>query len=555
MNLENKKNIRTSQIMLFGCLALVLFIFLVYGQVSHFDFVHYDDHVYVTDNLRVRAGLTAENICWSLLSLDAGFWHPLTWLSLMLDHDLYGLNAGGYHVTNILLHIINTLLLFIVLTRMTGALWRSFFVAALFALHPLHVESVAWIAARKDVLSTFFMMLTLWSYYRYSLRPVPWRYFIVVVFFVSGLMSKSMLVTLPFILLLLDWWPLNRYNTGGINPDFGQYPPLRKMWLLFLEKTPLLVLSIGVSVATLIAEERTGALTPMISYSPDVRLANAFVSYVLYIGKTLFPVNLAVFYPHPGLWPAWAIITSFLLLAAITYFSLSRYRRCPYLAVGWLWYLGMLVPVIGLIQVGTHAMADRYTYIPLIGLFIGITWGSADVLRRLAYYKKILAGAGVVVLLLLSVQSFVQASYWRDAIELFRHALDVTKNNYIAHNNLGAAYARRGNSAEAINHYREAIKIMPHYLMAHFNMAATLTDQGELVQAAGYYRRVLNMRPDFAEAHNNLAIVLARRGELEKSIEHFRKALHLRPDYGEARNNLQIAEGELKNRSKETLSR
>lgn len=553
-NIENKNNIPSLQIRLFCCLLLTLLIFLVYSQVSHFDFVHYDDHVYVTDNFRVKAGLTAENVYWALTSLDAGFWHPLTWLSLMLDHDLYGLNAGGYHVTNVIFHIINTLLLFIVLGRMTGALWRSFFVAALFAIHPLHVESVAWIAARKDVLSMFFMMLTLWGYFHYVQRPDMRRYLVMAIMFILGLMAKSMLVTLPFVLLLLDWWPLNRFGSKQTIPYVEQFQRFGNIGWLLLEKLPLLTLSVVVSVATVVAEERAGALKPMVAYALDVRLGNALVSYVLYIGKMFWPVNLAVFYPHPGLWPLWAIVLSVLFLGAISYWSIRRLRKYPYFAAGWFWYIGMLVPVIGLVQVGSHGMADRYTYIPLIGLFIVIVWGSVDICRRLPGSMMILRVSLVVVLTALSIQSYVQVQYWKDAIQLFRHAINVTTGNYIAHNNLGAALSRQGRSAEALDQLRAALRIMPQYREALFNMGVALADQGKYSQAVEYYQRILVMSPRFAEAHNNLAIVLARQGRLEEAISHFRTALTTRPNYTDARNNLLIAEQELQSRLKKNDS-
>lgn len=547
-------NIGRSTLRILCIFLLILMILCIYGQVTQFDFVHYDDHVYVTDNLRVETGLTAENVCWALTSLDAGFWHPLTWLSLMLDHDLYGLNAGGYHVTNVIFHIINTLLLFIVLGRMTGAVWRSFFVAALFALHPLHVEPVAWVASRKDVLSTFFMMLTLWGYYRYVQRPGVLRYSVVVIMFILGLMSKPVLVTLPFVLLLLDWWPLNRFRTEQSVPDFKFLQNCGNIGRLVLEKAPLLVLAVGVSVATVIAEGRAGALKPMVSYALDVRLGNALVSYVLYIGKMLWPVNLAVFYPHPGLWPVWVIASSVLFLGTISYWSICRLRKYPYFATGWFWYLGTLVPVIGLVQVGSHAMADRYTYIPLIGLFIVIVWGSVDICKRLQCSMMVLRVLAVIILTAFSIQSYVQVQYWKNAIQLFRHAINVTKENYIAYNNLGAALARQGRSAEAVDQLRAALRIMPHYREALFNMGAALADQGKYSQAVEYYQRILEINPRFAEAHNNLAIVLASQGRLEEAISHFRMALTIRPNYTDARNNLQIATKELQSRLKKSDS-
>ncbi|MDD4352563.1 MAG: tetratricopeptide repeat protein [Candidatus Gracilibacteria bacterium] len=535
----------------FYCLILILLTFGVYAQVFHFDFVHYDDHVYVTDNYHVKIGLTVENIRWALTSLDAGFWHPLTWLSLMFDHDLYGLNAGGYHLTNVLFHIINTLLLFNVLGRMTGTWGRSFFVAALFALHPLHVESVAWIAARKDVLSTFFMLLTLWGYIGYGQKHNVFRYFGVVFFFILGLMAKSMLVTLPFILLLLDWWPLQRFRIETPINNVKQFLCSKNTGWLFLEKIPLLVLAVGVSVATIIAEEKVGALTPMISFPVDARLSNSLVSYVLYIGKMFCPVNLAVFYPHPGAWLAGAVVLSVLFLGGISYFSIHLLKKYPYFAVGWFWYLGTLVPVIGLVQVGMHAMADRYTYIPLIGLFIVITWGSVDLCKRLSCSKLLLLVLAFVIITAFSIQTYIQTSYWQNPVVLFRHALQVTKDNYIAYNNLGASLARRGMPDAAINQYKEALCIMPRYLEANFNLGAALADLGNYKEAIDYYRRALAINPIFPEAHNNLAVALAAQGNLEEAVRHFRLALNIRPDYEGAQNNLRIAEQERQQKIKE----
>lgn len=528
------------------CLLLTIFILIVYGNTLQFDFVHYDDHVYITDNPGLQSGLTLGNIRWALTSLDAGFWHPLTWLSLMLDFELYGLNAGGYHWTNVIFHIMNTILLFMVLERMTGYLWRSCLVAALFALHPLHVESVAWVAARKDVLSTFFLMLVLQGYVYYAARPGIWRYLLVTVLFILGLMSKAMLVTLPFVLLLLDWWPLGRFGNLGSFEGINRLGRVRTVWWLIVEKAPLLLLSAAVSVVTVIAEQSVGALPTIESFSLDVRVANALVSYVLYIGKTFWPVGMAVFYPHPGLWPLWAISLSVMILAGITLLGIRWYRAHPYFAIGWFWYLGTLVPVIGLVQVGAHGMADRYTYVPLIGLFIVIVWGCADIFNYFPGNQMIPGSMAVVIFTVLSIQSYVQTQYWRNARQLFQHAIEVTKDNYIAYNNLGAALARQGMSLEAINRYREALRIKPEYTEAYFNMGAALADQEKFPDAVYFYQQALQLKPDFAEAHNNLAIALARQGRLEEAIRHFTKALTIRENYQDARNNLKIALQELK---------
>lgn len=526
---------------LFCCLLLATLVFIVYIQVTHFDFVHYDDHVYVTDNPYVKSGMTLNNLRWALMSLDAGFWHPLTWLSLMLDYELYGLNAGGYHGTNVIFHIINTLLLFIVFERMTGALWRSCLVAALFAVHPLHVESVAWVAARKDVLSTFFFMLILLNYVYYAAKPTIWRYLILIMLFLLGLMAKPMLVTLPFILLLLDCWPLKRFDIEQLFADHKKIEVFVHIRWLLLEKVPFMVLTAGVSVLTVVAEHRVGALTPMISYPLDVRVMNALVSYVVYIRKMVWPLELAVFYPHPGLWPLWMTLASVLILVALTTSSLWLLRKAPYFFVGWFWYLGMLVPVIGLIQVGTHGMADRYTYLPLIGLFIIVVWGCADISKIKKIHCMTMAGIALFLLATLGIQSYLQIQYWNNAQNLFQHAIKVTKNNYIAYNNLGAALSRQGKPFESINFFKEALKIQPRYAEATFNLGAAFADQGKFSEAIHYYQQVLNIRPEFAEAYNNIGIILARQGQLQEAIGLFKMALRFRSDYPDARHNLDIA--------------
>ena len=539
-----------SNFRLLSVLLLTLLILCVFGQAAQFDFVHYDDHVYVTDHLRVQSGLTLESIQWALTSLDAGFWQPMTWLSLMLDFRLYGFNAGGYHWTNVILHILNALLLLLVLERMTGAFWRSAFVAALFALHPLHVESVAWVAARKDVLSTFFWLFVMLGYVAYVKHPGGWRYLGVIFLFILGLMSKAMLVTLPFVLLLLDWWPLGRFHTIKSVQEKGPLKSIRSPGWLFLEKAPLLALAIGVSVATILAEQRTGALSPMVSFPLDVRLANALVSYVLYIGKMFRPTDLAVFYPHPGLWPIWAWVSSGLLLVVISIMSLRWLRAYPYFAIGWFWYLGTLVPVIGLIQVGSHGMADRYTYVPMIGLFIMMAWGGFDMLRHFRWHRLLIGGVVFILLFILSIQSYMQTRHWENAQQLFQHAIEVTKDNYVAHNNLGAVLSRQGKALDAVEQYRKALRIIPRYPEAQFNLGAALADQEQYPEAIMACRRVLEIKPDFAEAHNNLAIALAKQGDLEGAIGHFKAALMIRNDYRDAKNNLGIALRELGERQK-----
>ncbi|MBW2569478.1 MAG: glycosyltransferase family 39 protein [Deltaproteobacteria bacterium] len=366
--MNNFFKIRHNEIII--CLFLIITTLAVYWQVTNHEFLNYDDDIYITKNHHVQAGLNLESAIWSFTSgtMVSNYWHPLTWLSHMLDFQLYGMNAGGHHMTSLLFHITNTLLLFFIFRRMTGNIWQSGCVAALFALHPLHVESVAWVAERKDVLSTFFWLLTMLAYCRYVEKPVLIRYFIVLLFFVLGLMSKPMLVTLPFVLLLMDYWPLGRIQLGQAIKEGNVKSQKTSFFHLVGEKIPFFLLTAVASVAAYITQQKGGALTCMDLMLLKIQIANALVSYVSYIGKMLWPGKLAVFYPHPGTLPIWESVVAGLLLISITAFVVIPRRRFPYLFVGWFWFIGTLVPVIGLVKVGSFAMADRYTYVPLIGL-------------------------------------------------------------------------------------------------------------------------------------------------------------------------------------------
>jgi len=552
------KTFNQTRLVLFLLTVLVL---VVYWDVPHFDFVHYDDHVYVTDHVQVRQGLNTENLKWALTSTEAGFWHPLTWLSLMLDYQFFGLNPGGYHFTNLLLHLTNTLLLFLVFASMTGAVWRSAFVAALFAVHPLHVESVAWIAERKDVLCGLFWILAVGAYARYAERPSWVRYAAVFVTLLLGLASKAMAVTLPFVLLLLDIWPLGRLRLteagrGSVRASrsilnevrdgvldgksTGRFSPAPIGWLI-LEKVPLVLLSAVVGILTWVAESKVGALKTVAEYPLTVRLGNAVVSYVRYLGKMFWPADLAVIYPHPGTWPWVSVALAAFVLVTIMFFVLRFRRRAPYLAIGWFWYLGALVPVIGLVQIGSHAMADRYTYLPLIGLFIMIAWGMTDLLAPRRFGRTLLTIGAIAVVMALIPPARAQVAYWVDAEHLFRRAVAVTERNYLAHNNLGAALASKGCVDEALRHYREALAIRPRYPEALFNAGSALAAQGHYAEAEAYYRSALEIHPGLSEAHNNLAIALTMQGKMHDAIRHFRTALHLRPGYIEAKKNLALA--------------
>jgi len=553
------------------CFFLILITFCVYSQVKDHAFIDYDDDSYVTENSNVKKGLAKESVIWAFKSTFVSNWHPLTWLSHMLDVQLFGMNSGAHHIINVLFHILNTLLLFLVFRRMTGEIWKSCFVAAFFAFHPLHVESVAWVAERKDVLSTFFWMLTMCCYAIYTERSRRSLYLLSLLFFMLGLMSKPMLVTLPFVLLLLDYWPLRRfqfrYQDGSKNTH-------KKSIIISLirEKIPFFILSAASCVITFIVQKKGGAIGSLDVFTLKARIANTIVSYAGYIGKMFWPVKLSVFYPHPDVLLVWKVSGACFLLVSISFLTIKYSRKYPWLAVGWLWYLGTLVPVIGFIQIGTQAMADRYTYIPLIGLFIIIAWGFPEVLSKWRYKGIKFFPIAATVLSILVVATWFQVRYWKDSITLFEHALEVTENNYVVHNNLGFALKREGRVTEAVENYLAALRINPDFEMAHLNIGVILSGRGDNEAAIKHYKEALRIEPDFIsayinlgnarlrqgriadaishysealrldldseQAYNGLGVVMIRTGRIEKAIEFFEKALQLKPDYKEAQNNL-----------------
>ena len=520
---------------------LAVLAFLPYAQTAGHDFIGYDDPVFVTDNPEVQAGISWEGIQWALTTFHAGNWLPLTWMSHMLDVSLFGMEPGWHHLVNALVHALSTALLFFALFRMTGAVWPSAFVAALFGIHPLHVESVAWVAERKDVLSGLFFMLVLLSYERYVRRRGAGAYLLVVLFFVLGLLSKSMLVTVPFVLLLLDVWPLGRTSFALAADEVAGRPvPWAR---LLLEKLPFLFMTIAVSLITVAAQREGGAMNLMErELLPfGVRLANALVSYAAYLEKTFWPLSLAFIYPHQGAnLSGWKVALSVVVLVSVTLMVVRQFRR-PYLAVGWFWYVGMLVPVIGLVQVGKQAMADRYTYLPLIGIFIMIAWSLKDILSGAsALRKKIIAGTAGVVLLVLLIAAIAQASYWRDYPTLLRHATKAVPDNWLAHRMLGNVLSESGSPEEAIAQYRESIRIQPWNSYGHNNLAVELARQGNYLEAIEHYREAIRIRPAYAEAYNNLGNALAALGRRDEAIEQYREAIRLRPGWAVARNNLQL---------------
>ena len=494
-----------------GCVGLFLLTLGVYLPVLNFDFVYYDDNVYVGENSVVQGGLTWQGVKWAFTTGNASNWHPLTWLSHMLDVTLFGPLGGWHHLVSVLFHATNTVLLFIVFERMTRAIRPSLFVAALFALHPLHVESVAWVAERKDVLSTLFWFLTMAAYVWYVERPGVGRYLVTVIFFILGLMAKPMLVTLPLVLLLLDYWPLRRMETKS------------SMMHLFLEKTPLLALSVASSIVTFVVQQKGGAMQVFASLPLRERLLNAIVSYATYIGMMFWPRNLAPLYPHPvdGI-PLTTVIVAVGSLLAATALVVAYSGRFKYLATGWLWYVITLVPVIGIVQVGVQAYADRYTYVTLTGLFLIIAFGSAELAARLRLQKAVLGCLAAIVLIPLVFLTRQQLSYWKSSIALFEHTLAVTKNNFIMHNNYANLLSTKGNPAGAAAHYLQAMRSLDNSPTLHSNLANALVKLGRNDEAIEHYNTSLMLSPDLAITHFNLASTLMQTGKFNEALDHFR---------------------------------
>ena len=543
-------------------LALMGLTFCVYWSVRSCEFTNYDDTVYVTENGPVQAGVTRESIVWAFQSTTRSNWHPLTWLSHMLDCQVYGVNAGGHHLTSLILHAANTLLLFLLLKRMTGACWRSAFVAALFALHPLHVESVAWVAERKDVLSTLFFILTLGAYCRWArnrksecrnpktegnpnteirsegLDPtqIPalrsTLYPLSLFFFALSLMSKPMFVTLPFVLLLLDFWPLGRCSVSAAPRGVGNLPRL------VLEKIPFFALSAASCAVTFWAQQKGGSVATFEGLPAGQRLANALVSYVRYIGKMFWPGDLAVFYPYSTSWPEEQVIGAALGLLVISVLVVLCWRRWPYLAVGWFWYLGTLVPVIGIIQVGGQSLADRYAYVPLIGLFIMVAWGANDLLGRRPHARWIMAGLAVLGIGACGFLTVSQLRHWKDSESLFKRALAVTRDNYVAHLNLGVAYASQDKLTEAAAQFDEVLRISPGLASGHYNRGGIYARQGQFAEAFAEFDEAYKLKPDYEQVYLSRGNVLALQKKYAEAKEQFAEALRINPSYAEAENNL-----------------
>jgi len=498
-------------------LALVVLTVAAYWNLAENDFTNFDDDDYVTKNPAVLAGLTWDGIVWSFTAYHAGNWHPLTWVSHMLDVTLFGSSPAGHHLTNLFLHLLNGLLLFGLLRKTAHVFWRAAFVAALFLVHPLHVESVAWLAERKDVLSTLFFMLTLWSYTRYTERPGLSRYLPTLLFFALGLAAKPMLVTLPCVLLLLDYWPLRRMRTQGTT-----------LTDLIMEKLPLLALSVGSSIVTIQAQ-KTAGLVQSIDAALPLRMANAVVAYVSYIGKMFRPVNLAVYYPHPESIPLWKTAGAALILILLTVLLLRAARRTPAFAVGWLWFLGILFPVLGLVHGGGQSMADRYTYVPLVGLFVILAWGVADLARRRPLLRWVVVCVCGLSILGCATSTRAQVARWKDSVTLWEHAIAVTERNFSAHNMLATALAIREELDSAVSHYEQALRINPEHERSHNNLGLTLARLGRETEAVEHYRQALRINPRYEEALDNLGLALMRQGDLDGAIGHFSEVLRINP--------------------------
>ena len=489
---------------------LLVVVLLLYSPVRVHDFINYDDPVYVADNPHVLEGITWDGTVWAFRSIEHSNWFPLTWLSHMLDVQMFGLDSGWHHLTSVALHALSTLALFALLRKMTGERWPSAFVAAAFALHPLHVESVAWAAERKDVLSALFWILTLWAYAWYVERPSPRRYLAVAGLFVCGLMSKPMVVTLPFLMMLLDYWPLRRKFE-------------RRVWM---EKIPLLALSAGASVIAFIAQKQGGAIAALDRIPAAMRIENALISYVVYVAKFVWPSNLAIFYPYAERIPAWQWMGAALVLAAVTVAVVLVRKTRPYLAVGWLWYLGTLVPVIGLVQVGSQARADRYTYLPLIGIAIMVAYAAPSV--------RALGIAAAAWCSIWCVVTWSTLGYWRDSVTVFRHAIQVTDRNWVAYNNLGGTLRRQGQVAEAIADFEAAAKLRPDLADVQDNLGEALVTAGRPAEAVPHLMEALRLQPRSAKTLVDLGTALLRQGRDKEAAVEFLEALKIEPANAEA---------------------
>ena len=560
----NKINISPNKQKLIVYIVLTVVTLAVFWQVNQYDFVNFDDNMYITRNSHILLGLTTEGVRWAFSTISikqTGLWNPLVWLSFMIDYQLYSLNAGGYHLTNLILHVMSALLLFWLFNRMTGAIWRSAFVAAIFALHPFHVESVAWIAERKDVLSAFFWMLTLCLYVYYTEKPVIKRYLLVLLSFACALMSKPMVITLPVVMILLDYWPLDRLQSRKIvtnmpevmsvssqgkkkntssrhdrklsETKIGGIIPIWQLW----EKIPFFVLSSVLTISILYApnEQR-------VKHFPlGARIENALVSFVIYLKKTFWPDDMAVFYPFPDQIQAREVLFASLLILIISAVAIAMVKRKPYLFVGWLWYAITILPVIGIIQISAYAMADRYTYLPSIGIAIMLAWSIPLLFPREDMRKKILFPLSIAALAILAVLAWQQCGYWKNSITLSNHAWQITKDNYVAHTSLGAVLFSEGKTEEAIDHYNKAISIAPDYFLPYNNRGIAYVKLGQYQLAIEDSNKAISLKPDYADAYNNRGNAYNKLGQYQLAIEDYNNAIRIKQDYADAYSNRCVA--------------
>ena len=520
--------------------TFLIIIFLIvascvaFGRVAGNDFVNFDDDYYITENNQIKSGINAASIKWAFTSLAVSNWHPLTWISHTLDWSLFGANASGHHLVSLLLHIGAVIFLFLFLNKTTNNIWPAAFAAAFFALHPLRVESVAWVSERKDVLSMFFGMASLYAYAFYAESSKLYKYLLCLILFALALMSKPMLVSLPFVLMLLDYWPLGRWQKAVSVPIKDRYQYVCR---LLLEKAPFILLAIASIIVTFWAQDKGNSIITVESLNFYQRLSNAIVSYVAYLGRIFWPADLAIFYPYQFSPPQWKILASALILIVIMITVLYYIRKLPFLFVGWFWYLGTLVPVIGLVQVGKQAMADRYTYLPSIGIAMILAWLIQFLFQRTGLRKKLLFSTATAVLCMLGFLTWMQCGYWKDSATLFNHTLRVTKDNYLAHNNLGVALSTQGITKEAIYHYNKAILIKPDYAEAYYNRGIDYNSLGHYQRAIEDYSKAIRMKPNFAATYYNRGIAYAYLGANQMAIEDYDKSINIKPDYAEAYNN------------------
>jgi tetratricopeptide (TPR) repeat protein len=520
---------RADRAAILAAIFLVTLAVLPYLQTLRYDFVDYDDHLYVIENPHIEHGLNLSSVGWAFTTFRTGNWHPLAWLSHMLDVDLWGAKAGGHHFTSVLLHSGNTLLLFFVLLRMTGSLWRCALVSALFAVHPLHVESVAWISERKDVLSTFFGLLALWAYLAYARSGSTRKYLLMIGFFVLSLMAKPMLVTFPFLLLLLDLWPLRRWKLWTIESQMVSSLEPQPFRRVLLEKVPLFVIAALFSIVAIISQHEGQSIVGLDDIPLGSRLGNTVVGYTFYLSKLLAPLKLTFFYPHPEYWPLSDVALSALFLLIVTVATIVYRRQHPWLLIGWLWFVGTLVPVIGLVQIGWQAMADRYTYVPSVGVFIMIVWSIPAALP--SRFPRTSMAAAAVFIALFAAKTWRQVSYWKDSRTLFTHAAQATRGNFLAHQYLGNRLEKEEDYMGALKLYRVAAAERPAYakINIHENIANILIRQGRYTEAMSELKSAIEINPKSSVAYNSMGSVMTAWNENDQAATYFRRAVELDP--------------------------